>query len=187
MDCHSRKCLVLGSAEQSQEITATNPGSIALLKSEACKPSELSSKLPAKSPCFTFYSYPTPAPTPSASASSASYSSRNTFQASAGGIRSVAPSADPKEDEERAEGTEVSGEEAPDVKDLKLQESPKEETPSPATTAPPSKGRVLFLYTCPSGSPIKFRMVYSSSVRGIQQEAKDRCGIEISSKVRFLQ
>jgi hypothetical protein len=27
-------------------------------------------------------------------------------------------------------------------------------------------------------------MVYSSSVRGIQQEAKDRCGVEISSKVR---
>jgi twinfilin-like protein len=167
-----------------KEITASNPASIALLKSEACKPSEVASKLPPKSPCFTFYSYPTPAPAPSASASStnASFSSRNTFQASAGGVRSVAPSADPKEGEEKVEGEETG--EAPDVTDLKLQESPKEEAP-PAAAAPlPSKGRVLFLYTCPSGSPIKFRMVYSSSVRGIQQEAKDRCGVEISSKVR---
>jgi twinfilin-like protein len=170
-----------------QEITASNPATIALLKSEACKPSEVASGLPPKSPCFTFYSYPTPAPAPSASASStnASFSSRNTFQASAGGVRSVAPSADPKEGEEKAEGTEKSGE-APDVTDLKLQESPKEEAPPAAAAPAPSKGRVLFLYTCPSGSPIKFRMVYSSSVRGIQQEAKDRCGVEISSKARSL-
>jgi hypothetical protein len=26
-------------------------------------------------------------------------------------------------------------------------------------------------------------MVYSSSVRGIQQEAKDRCGVEVTGKV----
>jgi twinfilin-like protein len=45
------------------------------------------------------------------------------------------------------------------------------------------KGRVFFIYTCPSGSPIKFRMVYSSGVKGIQQDAKDKAGVEIAAKV----
>ena len=154
-----------------------------MLKSEACKPSDFASRLPPKSPCFTFYSYPTPAPTPSASASptTGAFSSRDTFQASAGGVRSVAPSSAPTDGEEKDPTVEEG--DGPDVTDLKLQESPKGETPPPLSAAPPSKGRVLFLYTCPSGSPIKFRMVYSSSVRGIQQEAKDRCGVEVSSKV----
>jgi twinfilin-like protein len=169
-----------------QEITAANPGTIALLKSEACKPSDLASRLPPKSPCFTFYSYPTPAPTPSASTSSTTntFSSRDTFQASAGGVRSVAPSSAPTEGDEK-DSTAEQGD-GPDVTDLKLQDSPKEEVPPPTSAALPSKGRVLFLYTCPSGSPIKFRMVYSSSVRGIQQEAKERCGAEISGKVSPL-
>jgi twinfilin-like protein len=170
-----------------QEITASNPGTIALLKSESCKPSEVSSKLPAKSPCFTFYSYPTPAPTPSASTSSVPTSStpRNTFQATAGGVRNVAASEAPapESSEDAPVETKPEGEEeTPDVTDLKLQESPKQEA-TPEAPAPASKGRVLFMYTCPSGSPIKFRMVYSSSVRGIQQEAKDRTGIEIAGKV----
>ena len=57
--------------------------------------------------------------------------------------------------------------------------------PAPASaTQAKVKGRVLFLYTCPSSSPIKFRMVYSSGVRGIQQDATDKAGIDISGKVR---
>jgi twinfilin-like protein len=81
------------------------------------------------------------------------------------------------------------------VKDLSLDETaetaePKEESPTPAPEAQPAapqqkvKGRVLFLYTCPSSSPIKFRMVYSSSVRSVQQDAKDKAGVEIVGKVR---
>ena len=58
--------------------------------------------------------------------------------------------------------------------------SPAKPTPGPELKV---KGRVLFLYTCPSSSPIRFRMVYSSGVRGIQQDAADKAGIEITGKV----
>ena len=79
--------------------------------------------------------------------------------------------------------------EEPKVEELSVKEetaSPEEEkTPAPAK-APEGKGRVLFIYTCPSGSPIKFRMVYSSSVRSVQQDASDKAGVEVSAKVRFL-
>ena len=63
----------------------------------------------------------------------------------------------------------------------------KEQSSPPADIAaapvPKGKGRVLFIYTCPSGSPIKFRMVYSSGVRGMQQDAADKAGLEINAKV----
>jgi hypothetical protein len=71
------------------------------------------------------------------------------------------------------------------AKEETLTEEPKQE--EAASSAPVAqakgKGRVVFIYTCPSGSPIKFRMVYSSGVRGIQQDAKDKSGIDISAKV----
>lgn len=78
-------------------------------------------------------------------------------------------------------------EETPDVTDLKIetQESPVAETAPSISSTPATKGRVLFMYTCPSGSPIKFRMVYSSNVRGIQQDAADRAGVQIAGKVRY--
>lgn len=84
------------------------------------------------------------------------------------------------------EGTANEESETPDVKDLRIetQASPEVETAPSISNAPPAKGRVLFLYTCPSGSPIKFRMVYSSNVRGIQQDAADRAGVQIGGKVR---
>ena len=177
---------------------ASDAGAISLLKSEACTPSQLASKLPAKSPCYTFYSYPTPAPPPSAATTENKVASapRNTFQASQGGARPVIASSTPageaqvevadKEDKEEAEGKEGDDKQAgeaeetgADVKDLSLADS----TPTPASPAPKGKGRVLFIYTCPSGSPIKFRMVYSSGVRGMQQDAKDKAGIDVSGKV----
>ncbi len=74
--------------------------------------------------------------------------------------------------DEGAESEDVKKDE-PDVEDLKIEEQ----------AAPQSKGRVLFIYTCPSGSPIKFRMVYSSGVRGLQQDARNKAGVEISGKV----
>jgi len=112
---------------------------------------------------------------------------RNTFQASQGGARPVnassAPTDEPEsievEGSEKKEGDEDDAASA-NVEDLSLAES----SPAPAAAAPSKgKGRVLFIYTCPSGSPIKFRMVYSSGVRGIQQDTKDKIGMEISGKV----
>jgi len=124
---------------------------------------------------------------------------RNTFHASEGGARAVPISWTPKTEpevkasdeiapkEEKASGETEANE--PDVTDLTLKEesSTSAESPSRPAAAPSSggKSRVLFVYTCPSGSPIKFRMVYSSGVRGIQQDAKDKAGIEITAKVRF--
>lgn len=173
-----------------------------MLKSEACTPSQLSSKLPSNTPCYTFYSFPTPPPpapsTPLVKPTPApAASSRDTFQASEGGRRAVTTTWAPK----TAEPEENAGEQTPEegaetkVKDLSLDEpaenaEPKEESPTPAAEAQPAapqqnvKGRVLFLYTCPSSSPIKFRMVYSSSVRSVQQDAKDKAGVEIVGKVR---
>jgi twinfilin-like protein len=159
---------------------------VTLLKSEACTPSQLASKLPEKSPAYTFYSYPTPAPPPSSAPSvksptpSASASARNTFHASEGGARSVATTWVPKNSTEvtGTEGEPTEGEEKkdePDVAELSIAE--------PEAIKVEGKGRVLFIYTCPSGSPIKFRMVYSSGVRGIQQDASDKAGIEIAAKV----
>lgn len=66
--------------------------------------------------------------------------------------------------------------------------SPEEEKPatSPATSAPAKdeKGRVIFIYSCPSASPVKFRMIYSTSTRGVQQDAIN-LGVEIVGKVKL--
>jgi hypothetical protein len=62
------------------------------------------------------------------------------------------------------------------------QSSPPTDNPAAASTSK-GKGRVLFIYSCPSASPIKFRMVYSSGVRGMQQDAMDKVGLDINAKV----
>lgn len=46
------------------------------------------------------------------------------------------------------------------------------------------KGRVIFVYCCPPNSPVKYRMIYSTTVRGVQQDASDKAGVEIAAKVR---
>lgn len=176
-------CLVsrLPRGADGQEIPAANPGSISLLKSESCPPSSLSSKLPARSPCYTFYSYPTPPSAPPATPKVTNSEARNTFHASEGGARAVATNWTPKTEQSK-DGDDNGA--SPDVRDISLEDGSsgveQESQPPPASSG---KSRVLFLYTCPSGSPIKFRMVYSSGVRGIQQDAKDKAGIEIAAKV----
>lgn len=65
--------------------------------------------------------------------------------------------------------------------------SPEEEKTSPVGQSPAAstkdvKGRVIFIYSCPSSSPVKFRMIYSTSVRGVQQDAIN-LGVEIVGKV----
>lgn len=184
--------IYLPCTDGSQEIPAANPGSIALLKSEACSPSAVASKLPAKSPCYTFYSYRTPAPAPAPapptpSAKVPSSEPRNTFQASEGGARSVttswAPKTDSQTEPEAPAELEKEDSATPSVTDLSLQET---ETSSSAQQSSTASSRVIFIYTCPSASPVKFRMVYSSGVRSIQQDAKDKVGMEIAAKVSTL-
>ncbi|WVQ98815.1 hypothetical protein IAU59_005946 [Kwoniella sp. CBS 9459] len=182
------------------EIPAGNPGAISLTTSESCTPSQLSSKVPPKSPSYIFYSYPTPpAPSGSAkpSAANASSAPRNTFQASEGGAR-IAPTSwqpktteadvePPKTDEPQAEGegeAEAEGEEKAESTPAAVEETtPAAPVSVPAVEEAPSKGRVFFIYCCPSASPVKFRMIYSTSVRGMQQDAADQAGVEIVSKL----
>ena len=170
-----------------QEIPAAPPGAISLLKSEACIPSALVSALPPKSPCYTFYSYPTPpsAPLPSIPAAKASSDeARNNFHASEGGARTVSTSWVPKPEARSdapapAEGIEENTE-TPQSADHNSLEAIASDSGPQKGSGPP---RVIFIYTCPSASPVKFRMVYSSGVRSIQQDVKDKIGVDIVAKV----
>lgn len=109
---------------------------------------------------------------------------RNTFQATQGGVRNVAASSVPVAESESTEGktSNVNNDDA-NESESKEQSSPPADIAA-AAPVPKGKGRVLFIYTCPSGSPIKFRMVYSSGVRGMQQDAADKAGLEINAKVK---
>lgn len=197
----------------SQEISAKDTAAINLLRSEACKPNEVASKLPEKSPAYVFYSFPTPPPPKPVrpvTSPNAPAQARNTFQATAGGVRSVPASNAPRIDEEGKEGeegaepsestpaeeTEEEGKEdqdeernveekkeTPDITGLNIVDEPAQapaRSPSPEAA---SKGRVVFIYWCPSGSPVKYRMVYSTTVRGIQQDALDKVGMEVVGKI----
>ncbi|TXT07113.1 hypothetical protein VHUM_03283 [Vanrija humicola] len=194
----------------SLDISPSDTSLLQLQRSEACKPSELASKLPEKAPAYVFYSFPTPpppkpAPKP-APAAAAPSAPRNTFQATAGGVRYVAGSTAQPENAAEGEEKEEGEEEAAPKEEAEETGGDKEETaedgvaalkvdskpasPEPVAAAEPepepeveSKGRVVFIYWCPSGSPVKFRMIYSTSVRGVQQDAIDKAGIEIHGKI----
>lgn len=45
---------------------------------------------------------------------------------------------------------------------------------------------VVFIYTCPSGSKVKQRMVYATSKAGLVAAAGSELGLEISKKVREI-
>ncbi|WWD16035.1 hypothetical protein CI109_100460 [Kwoniella shandongensis] len=152
------------------EIPAGNSAGIALVTSEACPPSQLASKIPPKNPSYAFYAYPTPpsASTPAFKSSGISSTPRNTFQASEGGARSVSTTWTPKEAGEESSPSEKEGESAQE---------------QVASDEKPGKGRVFFIYCCPSASPVKYRMIYSTTVRGMQQDAIDKAGVEIMSKL----
>ncbi|OXB38958.1 hypothetical protein LQV05_004060 [Cryptococcus neoformans] len=154
------------------EIPSSNPGSIALLKSEACIPSQLTSKLPEKSPCYVFYSHPTPPSTRNAlkSPSAPIGAPRNTFQGSQGGVRVVNASFG---------SPDLEAGEKVDSEEPEPGASPTQE----ATAEDVGKGRVIFVYCCPSNSPVKYRMIYSTTVRGVQQDAMDKAGVEIAAKL----
>ena len=46
-----------------------------------------------------------------------------------------------------------------------------------------SSSPVLFIYTCPSGSKIKERMLYAASSRSAQQLAESEAGLTIEKKI----
>lgn len=90
-----------------------------------------------------------------------------------------------KDDEaEAGEGNEKEG--TPSVSNLAIDEPDRvtrSPSPPPPSSPEPVKGRVVFVYWCPPGSPVKFRMVYSTTVRGMQQDAQDKAGIALAGKL----
>lgn len=53
---------------------------------------------------------------------------------------------------------------------------------------PPGDGArpvVIFIYSCPPKSPIRTRMIYSSSVGSLIAKIKERVGVEVDKKVRL--
>ena len=46
-----------------------------------------------------------------------------------------------------------------------------------------SSSPILFIYTCPSGSKIKERMLYAASSRSAQQLAEAEAGLKIEKKI----
>lgn len=91
-----------------------------------------------------------------------------------------------KMDDDDVEESKANDEETPAVSTLNIAEPDRiTRSPSPLPAAPgaPTKGRVVFIYWCPPGSPVKFRMVYSTTVRGIQQDVSDKVGISPAGKL----
>lgn len=93
------------------------------------------------------------------------------------------------QDEQAEGGDEKEKEATPSVSNLTIDQpdritrSPSPLPPSSSPSPAPSKGRVVFIYWCPPGSPVKFRMVYSTTVRGMQQDAQDKAGIALAGKL----
>lgn len=46
-----------------------------------------------------------------------------------------------------------------------------------------SSSPILFIYTCPSGSKIKERMLYAASLRSVVQVAQGEAGLEVTKKI----
>lgn len=120
----------------------------------------------------------------------------DSFQASEGGRRTVAtnwkPAGDDDEGEKKMGDLTIGDGEGEDKKEedeegqQEVSASPVEEKSAVQAIPEPevkTKGRVVFIYSCPSGSPVKLRMVYSTSVRGVQMDATDKAGVEIVGKV----
>lgn len=72
-----------------------------------------------------------------------------------------------------------------EVKDTLPAEGPQYTLYSYAPSAD-SKPIVLFIYSCPPKSPIRSRMIYSSSITSLIGKFKERVGVEVDKKVRVL-
>lgn len=160
---------------------------------------------------YSFPTPPAPKPARAAPAAASPAAARDVFQASAGGARNVAASTAPrwdaeegkgegKEEEETKEETKETDEDAKETNGEETKavdaaaaaaDDDSASTPAPDVSAlnvsdpdtDADKGRVVFIYWCPSGSPVRFRMVYSTTVRGIQQDAIDKVQMPIAGKL----
>ncbi|KAJ9119507.1 hypothetical protein QFC22_003215 [Naganishia vaughanmartiniae] len=159
-----------------------------------CKPEELASRLPGKEPSYAFYAWP--------SITATSFTTEKTAQTPApekknsltvpGRQESLSPrpTAEGQDEANQAAAGENDDKEP---KDIALPVSPM--PTSPAGDAPPSPARapsptstaqrkIAFVYACPSASPVRNRMLFSTCVRGLIRGAEERCGVKVSKKVK---
>lgn len=137
-------------------------------------PSQLSKKLPPREPCYTFYSWPNP----EAAADVSSKEEPKAQQASE--TEAV--------NKDASESDKLPTDDAQDIKGSSSdeKESPQQEsTPKVIVSDPESlpNSKVVFIYTCPSASPVRHRMIYSSSLRGLIRDAQHLVGLTIDKKV----
>lgn len=153
-------------------------------------PSQLASKLPTKEPCFTFYAWPADKTPNLVSGTSFSKPSPNNPSRSASlnvpgkedpasiplpvtPVGETEPSADVKETktEEETEGD-------------KTESTTEDEKPTSSPLhASKVKSEIVFIYSCPSASPIRYRMVYSVAVRATITAGSDKIGQNVNKKI----
>jgi twinfilin-like protein len=110
-------------------------------------PAKLSSKLPPKEPCYTFYAWPS-------------------------ALAARQPTT-------LLEETPSAQRELSDMEDL-------DSTPTSAAIESSQPNNITMIYTCPSASPVRYRMIYSSSLRGVMKEASTLIGLTIDRKVILI-
>lgn len=145
-------------------------------------PADLAGKMPTKEPAFTFYAWPVDkeaaAATTAAKASKSAQPSRsNSLQVP--GAADKDANADPA-DVPLPVSPAVETPPAVDAsKDSDTAPEPEVEEPTAAKPRP----TIVMIYSCPSASPVRYRMIYSSSVRSTIYEASQRIGFPIDKKV----
>ncbi|KAJ9096368.1 hypothetical protein QFC21_005189 [Naganishia friedmannii] len=166
----------------------------------ACKPEELATRLPGKEPSYAFYAWPS---------SSTSTTNENPITSSSLPALAAPAKKDsltvPGQQEtpitptEGQEEQEDGNNENKEPKDIALPVSPMPS--SPAGEAPPSstpstlpspasaktsvgeERKIAFIYACPSASPVRNRMLFSTCVRGLIRSAEERCRVKVSKKI----
>jgi hypothetical protein len=120
----------------------------------------LAGKLPTKEPCYTFYAWP-------------------------GATITTGTPATPSKPAEAAEGGAEKDEDvAPkDVTSDGTSPPPSDAAASATSPTTATSRKILFIYTCPSSSPVRHRMLYSSALRGVMKDAEDKSGIKVEKKV----
>ncbi|WWC69360.1 uncharacterized protein I206_103299 [Kwoniella pini CBS 10737] len=166
------------------EIPATSTSALSLVTSESTTPAQLSSRIPAKSPSYVFYSYPTPpSSTPSLKTPAKLAEQRNTFQATTGGVRNVPLSNAPRTEDDNGESKATEKDENAEEADKQEEEPEAKTAAEPPVVEDQGKGRVIFIYVCPPSSPVKYRMIYSTSTRSVRQDAMDKANVDIVGKL----
>lgn len=141
-------------------------------------PADLAKKVPTKEPAFTFYAWPIDKEAAAASVSKGSKSeqpSRSNSLQVPGATNSTDPADVPLPVSPAVETPPATE----GAKESDAASEPQVEEPVAAKTRP----TVFMIYSCPSASPVRYRMIYSSSVRSTIFEASQRIGFPIEKKV----